>query len=82
MFTYLLEGLRKAGVEEKPLEYFTLHITQDIEHGRLLRLALARYAETPENQERILDGARASLDARACFWDGLHRAVFEDLSAS
>ena len=82
MFTYLLEGLRKVGVEEKPLGYFTLHITQDLEHGRLLRLALARFAETPANQERIAEGARASLDARARFWDGLQRAVFQDLAVA
>ncbi len=81
MFTYLVEGLRKVGVEEKPLEYFTLHISQDIEHGRLLRLALARFAESPENQEQIREGARASLDARARFWDGLHRLVFEEIAS-
>jgi pyrroloquinoline quinone (PQQ) biosynthesis protein C len=69
-------------VEEQALEYFTLHIAQDLEHGRLLRMALARYAETPENQERIIAGARASLDARARFWDGLHRAVFQDLAGA
>jgi pyrroloquinoline-quinone synthase len=82
MFASLVEGLRKVGVEEKALEYFTLHIAQDLEHGRLLRLALARYAETPEDQARILEGTRASLEARARFWDGLHRALFEELSAS
>lgn len=81
MFTYLVDGLRKVGVEEKALEYFTLHIAQDLEHARLLRLALVRYAEAPENQGRILEGSRASLDARARFWDGLHRALFEDLAA-
>jgi len=82
MFTYLVDGLRKVGVEEEALEYFTLHVAQDVEHGRLLRLAMARYAETPENQQRILEGARASLDARARFWDGLHRAVFQDLAVA
>lgn len=82
MFAYLVEGLRKVGVEEKPLEYFTLHVAQDLEHGRLLRMALARYAGTPENHERILEGAHASLGARARFWDGLYRAVFEDLAPS
>jgi pyrroloquinoline quinone (PQQ) biosynthesis protein C len=82
MFTYLVDGLRKAGVGEEPLEYFTLHVVQDLEHGKLLRAALARYADTPENQARIRDGALAFLDARARFWNGLYRAVFEDLSAS
>lgn len=82
MFTYLVDGLRKVGVEEKALEYFTLHIAQDLEHSRLLRMALAHYAETPKNRERIIEGARASLDARARFWDGLHRALFEELSTT
>ena len=79
MFTYLVEGLRKVGIGEGPLEYFTLHVAQDLEHGKLMRAALACYAETPENQVRIRDGALASLDARGSFWDGLNRAVFEDL---
>ena len=79
MFAYLVDGLRKAGLGEEPLEYFTLHVAQDLEHGRLLRAALARYADSPENQARIREGAQASLDARARFWDGLHRAVFEEL---
>jgi len=82
MFAYLVEGLRNVGVDEKLLEYFTLHIAQDVEHSRLLRMAMARFAETPDNQARIREGARASLDARARFWAGLYRAVFEDLSVS
>lgn len=82
MFAYLVDGLRKVGVEGEPLEYFTLHVAQDLEHGRLLRQAMAHYAEAPENQQRILEGARASLDARARFWDGLYRATFEDLAPS
>jgi len=79
MFAYLVDGLRKAGLGEEPLEYFTLHMAQDLEHGRLLRAALARYADTPDDQARIREGAQTSLDARARFWDGLHRAVFEEL---
>lgn len=80
MFAYLVDGLRKAGVGEEALEYFTLHVAQDLEHGKLMRAALARYADTAENQARIRDGALASLDARACFWEGLGRVVFEELS--
>lgn len=81
MFSYLVTGLRKAGIGEEPLEYFTLHMTQDLEHGKLMRSALAAYAANPENQTRIREGALASLAARARFWDGLHRAVFDELSA-
>jgi pyrroloquinoline-quinone synthase len=80
MFAYLIDGLRKAGLGEQSLEYFTLHVAQDMEHGKLMRAALACYADTPENQARIREGALASLDARARFWEGLHRAIFEELS--
>ena len=80
MFAYLVDGLRKVGIAEDALEYFTLHVAQDIEHGKLMRAALARYAQTAENQARIRDGALASLDARARFWEGLRRAVFEEMS--
>lgn len=80
MFSYLVDGLRKAGLGEEPIEYFTLHVAQDLEHGKLMRAALARYADSPENRARIRDGAQASLDARGLFWDGLGRVVFEELS--
>lgn len=78
MFGHLVEGLRRSGVPEEALGYFTLHITQDLEHARLLRAALARSAGDPGNQARILEGARASLEARARFWDALYRVVFEE----
>lgn len=78
MFTYLVDGLRRSGIPEEALGYFTLHIAQDIEHARLLRAALARFADDPAHQARILEGARASLEARARFWDGLYRVVFEE----
>ncbi|MBI1893373.1 MAG: iron-containing redox enzyme family protein [Candidatus Rokubacteria bacterium] len=81
MFAYLVDGLRKSGVEEAAIEYFTLHVAQDVEHGALMRAALARHAQTEENQARIREGGLASLDARARFWDGLKRVVFEDLSS-
>ena len=80
MFAYLVEGLRKAGVGDECLEYFTLHIAQDLEHGALMRAGLAYYADTPENQVRILEGAQASLDARARFWEALECALFENLA--
>ena len=78
MFISLVKGLRGSGIAEDALEYFSLHIAQDLEHARLLRAALARSADDPADQARILEGARASLDARARFWDGLYRVVFEE----
>lgn len=78
MFACLVDGLRRSGVAEEALDYFTLHIAQDLEHARLLRAALARSADDPANQARILEGARASLETRARFWDGLYRVVFEE----
>lgn len=80
MFAYLVDGLRKSGLGEEPLEYFTLHMAQDLEHARILRAVLARYAGIPENQARIREGALASLDARARFWQGLEREVFGTLA--
>ena len=68
-------GLRRAGFSADEINYFTLHVEQDEDHGRWLEEALARFGDGAEAQAQIRRGALASLEARSRFWDGVQRAV-------
>jgi pyrroloquinoline quinone (PQQ) biosynthesis protein C len=75
MFDSLASGLRRAGFEEREIEYFTLHTAQDVDHGLWLEHALERLADSEDSQREIRRGALASLEARARFWTAVQRAV-------
>lgn len=75
MFDAVIPGLRRAGLDEQEIHYFTLHVSQDEDHGRWLEEALLRYTYTTEAQALVRFGTMASLDARLQFWNGVQRAV-------
>ncbi len=75
MFPHIVRGLRRAGMGEDEILYFSLHMLQDEDHGAWLEEALSLYAEGREAQEQIRRGALASLDARARFWTGVQRKL-------
>lgn len=75
MFPRIVRGLRRAGFDEDEIQYFTLHLEQDEDHGLWLEEALARYADTDERQQQIRRGALASLAARARFWSGVQDKI-------
>lgn len=71
MFELAVAGLRKAGFDEKEIEYWTLHLEQDQDHGAWLEEALVKYCLVEENRNYIRKGALLSLDARERFWWGV-----------
>jgi pyrroloquinoline quinone (PQQ) biosynthesis protein C len=75
MFDQVIPGLRRAGFREDEIHYFTLHVAQDVDHGRWLEEALVRFGETDDARAQIRRGALLSLDARFRFWSGVQRAV-------
>jgi pyrroloquinoline quinone (PQQ) biosynthesis protein C len=75
MFASVIPGLRRAGFSEGEINYFTLHVEQDGDHGRWLEEALERYSHEEQARQEIRRGALASLAARAAFWDGVQQAV-------
>lgn len=75
MFPLVIDGLRLAGFSEDEIMYFTLHVTQDEDHGAWLEEAIARLAVTAEAREQIHRGAMLSLEARYRFWNGIQRTV-------
>jgi pyrroloquinoline quinone (PQQ) biosynthesis protein C len=74
MFESVIPGLRRAGFDHDEIEYFTLHVTQDDDHGAWLE-ALERSAVTEEARAQVRRGALASLEARGRFWGGVQSAV-------
>jgi Iron-containing redox enzyme len=75
MFAAVIPGLRRAGFSPDEMNYFTLHVEQDEDHGRWLEEALARYATDDAARAQIRRGALASLEARGAFWTGVQQAV-------
>ena len=77
MFQSLIAGIRRnTSLTENQIEYFALHIEEDVEHAEVFNQLIARHAETDEGRRMIREGAMRSLKWRALFWDGLSRAVF------
>jgi hypothetical protein len=75
MFESIIPGLRRAGFPDDAIDYFTLHVAQDGDHGAWLEEALARHATTEDARAQVRRGALASLAAREAFWTGVQRAV-------
>jgi len=75
MFPPIVRGLRRAGLPEAGISYFTLHLEQDIDHGLWLEEALLSYANTAQSQAQIRRGALLSLAARARFWSGVQHQI-------
>ncbi len=71
MYTILVEGLQKAGIEEQHLEFFRIHIGCDDEHAATLADILCSFRHLPE-WERL---ARKALDSALC----LRRDFFNEL---
>lgn len=77
MFAAVIPGLRRAGFSAKEIDYFTLHVEQDVDHGSWLEEALLQFGGTEEARAQIRRGALLSLAARSRFWSGVQRAVVQ-----
>lgn len=75
MFASVIPGLRRAGFSDTEIQYFTLHVEQDVDHGAWLEEALLRFGSTDQARAEIRRGALLSLEARARFWTGVQRAI-------
>ncbi|MBM4390706.1 MAG: iron-containing redox enzyme family protein [Deltaproteobacteria bacterium] len=75
MFVPIIDGLRRAGFDEREILYFTLHTLQDQDHGRWLEEALSIVVRTPEDAAQVRRGALLSMQARMRFWDGVQARV-------
>jgi len=79
MFKYLISGFKNnLDLSDEVIEYFAFHIVQDEHHALVFNKLITRHIETEAGQKQLRDGAMACLAYRKTFWDGLHRAVFEE----
>lgn len=75
MFSHVIPGLARAGVDVEERLYFDLHTEQDVDHGAWMTEALAKLARTPETRRQVRRGALLSLAARFRFWTGVEREI-------
>ena len=80
MFEHVIIGLHKAGFQDHEIEYWTMHLAQDQDHGAWLEEALVEYCDTDEAREQIRRGARLSLNAREQFWWGVMDKINTELT--
>jgi len=77
MFRSLVAGIRhNTELDARQIEYFTLHIEEDVEHAEVFNALIVRHAGTEEGRSLIREGAMRSLKWRTLFWDGVSRLVF------
>jgi pyrroloquinoline quinone (PQQ) biosynthesis protein C len=77
VYSKILDGIRGSGLVT-PADYvfWTVHVHCDDGHGRNVIDAMRPYVDDAHNRELISRGAIRALDARARWFDGLHRLVF------
>jgi len=79
MFSYIVAGLKKnTSLSDEQIEYFTLHMEQDVGHAKVFNQLILRHVATEAGQTRLREGAMASLALRKRFWDGLSRQIFPE----
>lgn len=71
----ILEGLKKTGLPRPDLEFWELHITVDLEHGKTWFSEMLELIKTPEQAQACLTGGMRLLEARASMYDGIWNAI-------
>ena len=75
LYTVLCEGLSKAGVPEKDLHFFHLHMACDDEHALTLQEMMLSYQDEPRFMQMAEEGMMRALDLRKQFFDGLYQTI-------
>ncbi len=72
----VLNGLRaRSEFSERDLEFFIVHQPADDVHGSAMCAALLPHLNTSQDWEEMVCGARAAVNARLCFFDGLQQVL-------
>lgn len=67
----ILKGLQLSGLPREDLEFWDIHITIDIGHGKAWFNEMLDLISTPEEAESCLNGGMYLLEARARMYDGI-----------
>jgi quercetin dioxygenase-like cupin family protein/pyrroloquinoline quinone (PQQ) biosynthesis protein C len=76
MYTILIDGMIKAGIEEDKLLFFHLHVECDDEHALTLENMLNSYHQTPHWFETARKAVDTALCLRRDFFNSLYRELY------
>ncbi len=71
----ILKGFTKSGLPKKDLEFWEIHITVDLEHGKTWFREMLDLVKTPEQAIKCLQSGIRLLEARATMFDGIWHII-------
>jgi pyrroloquinoline-quinone synthase len=72
LYPMLVEAMHRMNLSDDDLEFFHVHIVNDVGHAASGLAIARRYANTPELQERAIAAVRASAQMRYSMLSGIH----------
>ena len=75
LYAVICQGLLKAGIAEKDLHFFHLHMECDDEHALTLKEMMLSYQDEPGFMQMAEEGLMRALDLRTQFFDGLYETI-------
>src|SRR5262249_7641471 len=75
IYEIFVAGLKQAGIEERHLKFFRLHMECDDEHAATLEEMMLSYSEEPEWAETCRRGMFHALNLRHRFFDNFYEAI-------
>lgn len=72
LYPMLVDAMRRMGFNDDDLEFFHVHIVNDVGHAASGLSIASRYANTPELQRKAIAAVRASAEMRYSMLSGIH----------
>ncbi len=72
LYPMLVEAMRRMGYTDDELEFFHVHIVNDVGHAASGLSIASRYAYTPELQRKAIAAVRASAEMRYSLLSGIY----------
>jgi pyrroloquinoline quinone (PQQ) biosynthesis protein C/mannose-6-phosphate isomerase-like protein (cupin superfamily) len=74
-YQIFVDGLKQAGIEERHLTFFRLHMECDDEHAATLEEMMLSYSDEPDWYETCRRAMNHALNLRERFFDNLYEAI-------
>jgi mannose-6-phosphate isomerase-like protein (cupin superfamily)/pyrroloquinoline quinone (PQQ) biosynthesis protein C len=75
LYTQMVEGMLKAGIEEEHLHFFRLHMACDDAHAETLEQIMASYDQSPDWFGQCKNAADYALTLRKNFFESLYQEL-------
>jgi pyrroloquinoline-quinone synthase len=72
LYPMLVDAMRRMGFDDDQLEFFHVHIVNDVGHAATGFEIAYRYANTPQLQAKAIAAVRASAEMRYSMLSGIH----------